>query len=89
MNNLKVGDKLECKHDHFYVYDKDFTVGKSYVNVIIDIYKTSIRLKIKDNVLKVINDRGEEQSFLFSTYHLWFYTKQEMRQLKLERLLNV
>lgn len=84
---MKVGDRLYCKcvtNGHYWIRC-DFEVGNSYVITKIDydvIYINCVRFYIWINKNRVPDSNGEA-IWLYSN---WFYTNQEVRKMKLEKL---
>lgn len=73
---FKVGDILISKLD----YVNKFTEGKSYIMVeLTSFYR---------DIITIIIDSGENYSFFDDCIDDYFYTKQEVRKMKLERIDN-
>jgi hypothetical protein len=95
---LKIGDKIVCKRDKFFIRtgDKrvDYFYGKEYEIRGISNYTSDLDDKFWYYMTgdDVNVNRGfihyTENYFGFTNYHIYdfFYTKQEYRKLKLEKL---
>ena len=83
---MKVGDKLYCKED----FNKYFTAGKIYK---IDSCKKR-GIIVEDNYgvgvyVSLIDGLGMHEIGQVICIDQYFYTKKEIRKMKLEKLINV
>jgi hypothetical protein len=98
--NISVGDKLLCKR--IYYYRKDYlTAGKTYqvIRVEIENQRPGFRNEfITEDILGyfwIVNNHNLEECYyvyqsdkeLTRTYKKWFYTKEELRKFKLNRIV--
>ena len=74
---MKVGDKLYCKKDYcnFFTYNKCYVIGS--------ISERYFFMYDNDNELSAFNLHDESSVYYYKD---WFYTEQEMRKLKLNKL---
>ena len=88
MYNLRVGDILVCKCNTYANYFIELSIGKAYEIRTINLPIGRIPINITEEYLEfeIFDDMGELHGFSFSVYNLWFYTNQELRKIKLERL---
>lgn len=73
---MKTGDKLCCKRDFILGRNKWITKGKTY----------SIFYNEQSDAWYIIDDQKEVNEYLMSDIETYFYTKKELRKMKIEKL---